>query len=69
MTKILAALAVGTCTLAVIYGFTAEPVTNLELTTFSGELYIIGSGDTCMDAWTDHGPFPSDWRDVRCVTE
>jgi hypothetical protein len=68
MTKILALIALGALSAAVSYTFATAQV-NLELTTFSGELYVVGSGTSCMDAWTNHGPFPSDWRDVRCVAE
>lgn len=34
--------------------------------TYSGDVHILGEGDTCGDAWTNHAPIPTDWREVRC---
>lgn len=35
------------------------------VTTYSGDKYVIGSGDNCADAWKDHGPIPEDWREIK----
>lgn len=35
------------------------------VTTYSGNEYVIGRGDTCSDAWQDHGPIPEDWREIK----
>jgi hypothetical protein len=43
-----------------------QPMTGLVVETFDGEVYVIGSGDTCRDAWVNHAPFPEDWRELRC---
>jgi hypothetical protein len=40
---------------------------HFEAITYSGDLYILGVGDTCNDAWLNHGPVPADWRELRCV--
>lgn len=39
----------------------------IHATTYSGELYVIGSGDTCNEAFTNHSPIPSDFRAIECV--
>lgn len=33
--------------------------------TYSGDVYVIGVGDTCRDAWRNHSPIPDDTREVR----
>jgi hypothetical protein len=43
------------------------PAVHFEAITYSGDLYILGVGDTCNDAWLNHGPVPADWRELRCV--
>jgi hypothetical protein len=45
-----------------------QPMTHLEVETFDGEVHIIGVGDTCADAWKNHGPIPENWRDIHCTT-
>lgn len=44
---------------------TPAPV-ELVAVTFSGDEYVLGSGDDCAAAWEDHGPFPEDWRVIEC---
>lgn len=37
----------------------------LVITTFDGEVFEAGSGDTCADAFKG-AVFPADWREVHC---
>lgn len=32
--------------------------------TSAGDRFIIGEGDTCRDAWQDHGPIPDNWTSI-----
>lgn len=46
--------------------FTVQPVTNLEVVTFSGNVYIAGQGDDCLQAMRG-AVLPEDWRSIRCI--
>lgn len=43
-----------------------NPHVELHATTFAGEVYVVGSGDTCMDAFKG-AVYPDDWRELACV--
>jgi hypothetical protein len=36
----------------------------LRAVTSTGDLYILGAGDSCQDAFTNHAPIPSDYSRV-----
>jgi hypothetical protein len=43
----------------------ATPACEVVVETYSGHVYVVGSGDTCADAWRFRGPIPADWRELR----
>jgi len=43
-----------------------QPTAEIQVTTFSGDVYVAGSGDDCRAAWVGVR-FPEDWRKVECV--
>lgn len=40
------------------------PQCEYVVSTYSGNEYVIGVGDTCADAWEGHGTLPEDWRSI-----
>jgi len=38
----------------------------IEVLDSRGELYVIGRGSTCGEAWRNHGPIAKDWVEVAC---
>jgi hypothetical protein len=67
-TLILAAAAVST--LAACSAGPATPYgVRLEAIDSHGEAYVIGTGDTCADAWVDHAEPPADLVRLQCVAE
>lgn len=44
----------------------APAAVRYEVLTYDGNLYVIGEGDTCPEAWLNHGPIPDDWRTIEC---
>jgi hypothetical protein len=50
--------------------YAAQSQTTLMIAeTWSGDVFVLGEGDTCLDAWTNHAPIPEDWRELRCDVE
>lgn len=43
----------------------ARPVCQYIAETYSGDIYILGVGDTCRDAWRNHAPIPDDTRELK----
>lgn len=42
-----------------------KPVCEYIAETYSGDVYVIGVGDTCRDAWRNHSPIPEDTRELK----
>ena len=40
-----------------------------QAVTETGEVYEIGSGDSCKAAWENHAPITPDFRELRCVEQ
>ena len=38
----------------------------VQTTTYSGDLYVSGSGDTCSEAWQNI-VIPDNWFEIKCV--
>lgn len=36
----------------------------IEVSTYSGDLYVVGVGDDLASAWQGVGDFPADWREI-----
>lgn len=43
----------------------AAPSCDIVVETYGGQVYVVGSGDTCADAWKFRGPIPDNWRELR----
>jgi hypothetical protein len=41
------------------------PSCDIVVETYDGQVYVVGSGDTCADAWKFRGPIPDNWRELR----
>lgn len=42
-----------------------KPQCELIAETYSGDVYVLGVGDTCRDAMRNHGPIPPDFRELK----
>lgn len=51
--------------LANLLGFNVHETTTLVVTTFDGQVFAAGTGDTCSDAFKN-SVWPDDWREVHC---
>jgi hypothetical protein len=54
--------------LAVAVYATAPAGKRLEAETPTGEVFVIGAGETCLESWHAHGPIPPG-ATVRCVDD
>lgn len=61
------AIATGVGSFALAYSVPPlQPHFEIQVITYSGDLFIAGSGDDCRSAW-EAAHVPKGWQTIRCV--